>query len=80
MQQIWIMMFKLLWNIEQFMKSMDGLEELGMQGYSDNYGEDGCEVHVTSLIMFHGKSKRKEKVLYGSLYQCSWYLHPVALL
>lgn len=72
------MMFKLHWNIEQFMNSMDGLSELQIhRGYSEKYKKDEClttKFPVTLLIIFH----KRENVLYSlGLSECSYYLQPV---
>lgn len=68
MEQIWIMMLKLHWNIERFMNSLDGLNGLQIRGRCPvKYKEDEClttsRLSVTLLIIFHIKSKRKKKLL-----------------
>lgn len=65
MEQIWIMMLKLHWNIERFMNSLDGLNGLQIQGRCPvKYKEDEClttsRLSVTLLIIFHIKSNRKK--------------------
>lgn len=78
-QEIWIMVFKLHWNTELFIISVDELNERRIQGcYSEKYWEEECltasEFYVSFQIIFHNKSNSCTL----GLPQCSWYPQPLA--